>query len=113
MAGTVKLCVPELVGEVVAGEELCGCEAVAVTGGLAAAECVCVCAAAGVGVPVYADVGAAPGAVVVADPLVADTDGTVEGDPLPAHAVRPAPPMATAMITAGTRDILMLKPSDK
>jgi hypothetical protein len=110
MAGTVKFPEPVFVGEV-AVEELVGCEAVAVTGGLVAAECVCVGEAAGVGVPVYADVGAAPGAVVVADPLVTDTDGTVEGfDPLAAHPARPAPPMTTAMITAGTRHILMTQP---
>ena len=112
MAGTVKFPEPVLVGEVVAVEELVGCEAVA--GGLVAAECVCVGEAADVGVPVYADVGAAPGAVVVADPLVTDTDGTVEGfDPLPAHPARPAPLMTTAMITAGTRHILMVQPLRK
>ena len=108
MAGTVKFPEPVFVGEV-AVEELVGCEAVA--GGLVAAECVCVGEAAGVGVPVYADVGAAPGAEIVADPLVTDTDGTVEGfDPLPAHPARPAPPMTTATITAGTRHIPMVQP---
>jgi hypothetical protein len=34
-----------------------------------------------------------------------------ELDPDPAHAVRPAPPIRTAMITTGTRRILMLLPS--
>jgi len=120
MAGTVKLCVPELVfvGEVVACEEVVACgelfgrtEAMAVTEGLAAAECMCVGEVASVGADpgesVSADVGDAPGA---ADEAAADA--TAEGfDPLAAHAVRPAPPMTAAMITAGTRHILMLLPS--
>ena len=68
MAGTVKLCVPEVVfvGEVVAcgvvvgrGEVVGRTEAMAVTEGLAAAECVCVGEVAGVGVD--------PGASVSAD----------------------------------------------
>lgn len=105
--------VPELVcvEEAVGCGEL-GCE-VAVTEG-EAAECVCVCEAAGVGDPgvlASADVGAAAGAVdEAADPLVTPADGMAEGDPLAPHAVRPTPPMTTAMITAGTRHILMLQP---
>jgi hypothetical protein len=42
------------------------------------------------------------------EPPAAATD---ELDPDPAHAVRPAPPIRTAMITTGTRRILMLLPS--
>jgi hypothetical protein len=83
----------------------------AVTEGLAAAECVCVGEVAGVGV----DPGASVSADVGDDPGAADKaadDATAEGfDPLAAHAVRPAPPMTAAMITAGTRHILMLLPS--
>ena len=90
----------------------------AVTEGLAAAECVCVGEVAGVGVDpgasVSADVGDDPGAAdkAAAEPPEAAADATAEGfDPLAAHAVRPAPPMTAAMITAGTRHILMLLPS--
>jgi hypothetical protein len=118
MAGTVKLCVPELalVGELVALGELFGrTEAMAVTEGLAAAECVCVGEVAGVvadpGASESADVGDDAGVPdkAAAEPPEAAADATAEGfDPLAAHAVRPAPPMATAMITAGTRHILML-----
>jgi hypothetical protein len=114
MAGTVKLCVPELVlgEEVVACGELGCVDAVAVTVGPAAAECVCVGVGDDPGVSLSADVGAAPGAVdEAADPLVAATDGAAEGDPLAPHPARPAPPMTTAMITAGIRHILMLQPS--
>jgi hypothetical protein len=122
IAGTVKLCVPELVlvEELVACGELFGCvEAVAVTEGLAAAECACVGESAGVGdvvgVAVSADVGDPPDgpAKAVGDPLVAAAEPAAEGDPLAPHAVRPAPQMTAAMITAGTRRILMLLPSDK
>jgi hypothetical protein len=114
MAGTVKLCVPELVlgEEGVACGELGCVDAVAVTDGLAAAECLCVGVGDDPGVSLSADVGAAPGAVAeAADPLVTAADGTAEGDPLAPHAARPAPPMTTTMITAGTRHILMLQPS--
>src|ERR1700733_7787676 len=109
MAGTVKSCVPEAVfvaeafglGEGVACGELSEC--VAVTEGSAAAECVFV----GVGDGVSAGVGVAAAVAtwLVAGPLVAaDTTGAE----LAPHAVRPAPPMTAAMITAGTRHILML-----
>ena len=116
MLGTVKLCVPELVfvGELVARGELFGCaEAVAVTEGLAAVERTSVGESAGVaddvGVPASADVGDAPG---VAAKAVADA--AAEGfDPLAPHALSPAPQMTAATITAGTRHILMLLPSDK
>ena len=117
MAGTVKFPEPVLVGEVVGCGELFGCaEAVAVTEGSAAAERLCVGEVVGVrddpGVPVSADVGAAPGVLAKADPLVTAPDAAAGGvDPLAAHAVRPAPPMTTAMITAGTRHVLMLLPS--
>jgi hypothetical protein len=114
MLGTVKLFVPELVfvGELVARGELFG-RAEAVAEGLAAVERTCVGESAGVGedvgVPVSADVGDAPGveAKAAADP-------SAEGfDPLAPHALRPAPQMTAATITAGTRHILMLLPSDK
>jgi hypothetical protein len=120
MAGTVKLCVPELalVGELVARGEVVTCgelvgraETVAVTEGLAAAECTCVGEAVGV-----ADVGDDPGVAARAavEPPEAGAEATVEeSDPLAAHAVRPAPPMTAAMITAGTRHILMLLPSSE
>jgi hypothetical protein len=123
MLGTVKSCVPELVlvEELVARGELFGlAEAVAVTEGLAAAECRCVGEADGVGdavgVSVTADVGEPPDGPAKAadDPLAAAADGMVEGfDPLAPHALRPAPQMTAATITAGTRHILMLLPSDK
>jgi hypothetical protein len=120
MLGTVKLCVPELVlvEELVARGELFGLtDAVAVTERLAAADCRCVGEADGVGddvgVLVSADVGAAPDGLA-ADPLVTAAEGSAEGvDPLAPHALRPAPQMTAAMITAGTRHILMLLPSGK
>jgi hypothetical protein len=78
----------------------------------------CVGEVAGVGadpgVSVSADVGDDPGVAdkAAAEPPEAAADATAEGcDPLAAHAVRPAPPMTAAMITAGTRHILMLLPS--
>jgi hypothetical protein len=123
MAGTVKLCVPELVPvlELVFVGELFGrAEAVAVTEGLAAAECTCVGESAGVGDDagglVSADVGDPPDGPAKAadDPLVAGADAVAEGfAPLNPHALRPAPQMTAAMITAGTRHILMLLPSVK
>ena len=131
MAGTVKLPDPELAfvgelvlvgwGDAVACGELVGrAEAVAVTEGSAAAERVCAGDVAGagddVGVLASADVDD-PGVAAKAaaePPPEAAADGTAEGlDPLAAHAVRPAPPMTAAMITAGTRHILMLLPSDE
>jgi hypothetical protein len=120
MAGTVKLCVPELVlgEELVVLGELFGRVAVAVTEGLAAGMCVGESAGVGddAGVAVSADVGDAPGVVAeaAADPLGAAADPAAEGfDPLAPHALRPAPQMTAATITAGTRHILMLLPSDK
>lgn len=117
MLGTVKLCVPELVfvGELVARGELFGrAEAVAVTEVLAAAECSRVGEVDGVGddagVPVSADVGDAPGVEAKAAADVAAAEGS---DPLAPHALRPAPQMTAAMITAGIRHILMLLPSSK
>ena len=119
MLGTVKLCVPELVLD----EELVGCgelvgrtEAVAVVEGLAAVECTRVGELAGVGddagVLVNATVGDPPARAD--DPLGAAAGGTVEEvDPLAPHALKPAPQMTAAMITAGTPRILMLLPSVK
>jgi hypothetical protein len=46
-----------------------------------------------------------------AEPPAAGDDASDELDPLAAHAVRPVPATTTAMITAGTRRILMLLPS--
>ena len=117
MLGTVKLCVPELdlVGELVACGELVGrLEAVAVTEGPAVAECACVGELTGVGddAGVLVIVGVPAKA---ADPLgAAAADAAAEGfDPFAPHALRPAPQMTAAMITAGTRHILMLQPSVK
>jgi hypothetical protein len=86
---------------------------VAVTEGLAARACVGESAAVGddVGVSVSADVGDAPGVEAEA-PLGPAADAAAEGfDPLAPHALRPAPQITAAMITAGTRHILMLLPS--
>jgi hypothetical protein len=127
MAGTVKSCVPEpelVVWELVGCGELVACgelvERVAVTEGTAAGEWRWVAEAAGVGddvgVLVSADVGDSPAvpARAPADPPVAAADAMAEGvDPLVPQALKPAPPMTTAMITAGTPYILMLQPSGK
>jgi hypothetical protein len=113
MAGTVKLFVPELEppepGEVAGYGVLFACEAVAE--GLAAAEFLCV----GVGDDpgALADDGDVPDG---ADEAVGEPPEAVEPAaeglvPLDAHAVSPAPPMTAAMITAGTRRILMPLPS--
>jgi hypothetical protein len=114
MLGTVKSCVPEL-------EELVGCAevvacAVAVTDGLTAAECAIVGEADGVrddaGALVSADVGESAGELAKAadEPVGAATAAAAEGlDELPPHAATPAPAMATAMITAGTRHSFMLQ----
>jgi hypothetical protein len=84
---------------------------VAVTEGSAAAECVLVGEVVGVGD--VAGVGVAAGvAWVVAAALVIVDDAAAAGFAgLAPHAVRPAPPMTAAMITAGTRHILILLPS--
>jgi len=109
----VKVCVPELVleeelvawAEDVARVEFLGfTEAEAVLDDLAASDFTLVGEAAGDDdVPVSADVGDAAGG---SDEAAADT-AAVELDPLAAHAVRPAPPMMTAMIAAGTRHFPM------
>ena len=104
IAGTEKVCVPELV---LAGELVCG-EL------FGRAECRCLGEAVGddLGVLVSADVGVP--ARAAADPLVAGGDVAAEGfGPLVPQAVRPAPPMTAAMITAEIRHILMLLPSDE
>jgi hypothetical protein len=121
MLGTVKSCVPELeelvaCADVVACAEVLAC-AVAVTDGLTAAECAIVGEADGVGddagALVSADVGEFPGGSAKAadEPVGAATaDAAAEGlDELPPHAARPAPAMATAMITAGIRHSFMLQ----
>ena len=123
----MKLFVPELVELVSAGEELapdgevaaCGeffgrVEAKAMAKGSAEASCVYVGVGDDPGVPVCADVGDAPDVVAKADadPPAPAVDAAADGfDPPAEHAVRAAPPMTAAMITAGTRDILMLLPS--
>jgi hypothetical protein len=110
MAGTVKFTVPpELVGLA---------EVVGRAGGVVVADDLvtagCVAAAEVAGFEGGADAGDEPVAVVKAatEPPEADADAVVdEVDPVPSHAVRPAPPMTTAaMITTGTRRILMLSP---
>ena len=118
MLGTVNVCVPELeLEELVARGELVGCaEAVAVAERLGAAECLRVGELAGVGddagVLLNEAVGDPPARAD--DPLGAAAGGTVEEvDPLAPHALKPAPQMTAAMITAGTPRILMLLPSVK
>jgi hypothetical protein len=118
MLGTVNVCVPELeLEELVACGELVGCaEAVAVAERLGAAEWVRVGELDAVGddagVLVNEAVGDPPARAD--DPLGAAAGGTVEEfDPLAPHALKPAPQMTAAMITAGTRRILMLLPSVK
>jgi hypothetical protein len=119
MLGTVNVCVPELeLEELVACGELVGCaEAVAVAERLGAAECVRVGELDGVGddagVLVNEAVGDPPARAD--DPLgAAAADVVAEGvDPLAPHALKPAPQMTAATITAGTRRILMLLPSVK
>jgi hypothetical protein len=110
MAGTVKLCVPELVLE----EELVACaedvarvevadfaEAVAVLDDLA--ECTLVGDAAGDDEGGSVSVGDAAGG---SDEAGAET-AAEELDPLAPHAVRPAPPMMTAIIAAAIRHFPM------
>jgi hypothetical protein len=112
MAGTVKLTVPPELpsGGVLAGgaEALGGGGVVTTAGDVLAAECVADGEVAGVeGGP---DAGDEPAAVAKADPE-AGADPALDGVDPPPHAVRPAPPMtAAAMITTGTRRILMLLP---
>jgi hypothetical protein len=110
MAGTVKLTTPPEAptgGLLVGGAEAVECGGVlTVTGdGVVAA---CVADAEVAGVEAGADAGVEPTAVARADPE-AGVDPAADGvDPLPPHALRPAPPItAAAMITTGTRRILM------
>jgi hypothetical protein len=115
MAGTVKLAVPP---ELPCVGELAGLAAVVERAGdvAVADELVtagCVAAAEVAGVEGGADAGDEPVAVAkaAAEPPEADADAAVdEVDPVPPHAFRPAPPMTAvaAMITTGTRRILML-----
>ena len=119
MLGTVKVCVPELVlEELVARGELVGCaEAVAVAERFGAAECLRVGELDGVG----DDAGVLVNEAVGDPPARADDPlGAAAGDvvveefaPLAPHALKPAPQMTAAMITAGTPRILMLLPSVK
>jgi hypothetical protein len=119
MAGTLKLCVPELPCD----GELVGCEDfVAVAEGLAVAECVAVAEAFGVaecrGLADRDDVGpvGSPDGEGDSDgsdraaaepPEDAEVEATPGLDPVAAQAVRPAPAATMATITAGIRRILM------
>jgi hypothetical protein len=113
MAGTVKFADPpelEWVGEL----DACA-EAVELTGGFGASEGVAGAEVAGVevaGVEAGADAGDDPPLAVdtaAAEPPEAGPDAASDGvDPLPPHAVRPAPPMTAAISTTGTPRILML-----
>jgi hypothetical protein len=113
MAGTVKLIVPP---ELPCAAELAGLAAVVgraggvpVTDDLVTAGCVA--AAEVAGAEGVAEDGDEPVvAEAAAEPPEADADAAVaEVDPVPPHAVRPAPPITTAaLITTGTRRILML-----
>ena len=80
-----------------------------------AAECLRVGELAGVGddagVLLNEAVGDPPARADV--PLGAAAGGVEEVDPLAPHALKPAPQMTAAMITAGTPRILMLLPSVK
>ena len=112
----MKLCVPEAeeldeVDELVACGECFRC--VGLTEGSAVVECLCFREVVGddPGVLVSAEVGDPAGVVATAvgDPFVDAAEGFGAAVP---HAARLAPPTTTAMITAGTRHILMLQPSD-
>jgi hypothetical protein len=110
MAGTVNFTVPPVlpVGGGLAG----GAEAVECTGVLEVmgdvVTAACVAGAEVAGVEGGADAGDEPTAVAIAV-CEAGADAAVDGvDPLPPHALRPAPPItAAATITTGTRRILM------
>jgi hypothetical protein len=97
----------------VGGAEAVECAGVlTVTGDVVTAACVAGAEVAGVeGGP---DAGDEPAAVATAptEPPEAGPDAAVDGvDPVPPHALRPTPPMtAAAMITTGTRRILMPLP---
>jgi hypothetical protein len=112
----VKLTVPPALpdgGGLTGGAEAVECAGVvAVMGTVVAA--LCVAGAEVAGVEGGADAGAELAAVATAptEPPEAGPDAAVVGvDPVPPHALRPAPPMtAAAMITTGTRRILMPLP---
>lgn len=113
MAGTVKLCVPELpwVADFVGVTDFVGVADLAGRADLVAApETLCVAGAEVAGVP--DDPGALEGpdaedALDGADSAVAEPPETAEDaavgefPPIPAHPARPAPATTTAMITAG------------
>jgi hypothetical protein len=105
----VKLTVPPELpvgGVLTGGAEGLGCEGVeAAVGAFVAA---CVAAAEVAAVVGDADAGDEPATVAKAV-CEAGADAAVDAvDPLPPHALRPTPPMtAAAMITTGTRCILM------
>ena len=99
------------------GEPVGLAEVVRRTGGVVVADDLvtagCVAAAEVAGVEDGADAGDERVAVAkaAAEPPEAGADAAVdEVDPVPPHAVRPAPPMTAVMITTGTRRILMLLP---
>jgi hypothetical protein len=109
MAGTVKLCVPELpevadfvgVGECVGVADLVGRADL-----VAAAEALCVARAEVTGVADGPDgedgLDGADNAVAEA-PEAAEDAAVGAFPPIPAHAARPVPATTTAMITARTR----------
>jgi hypothetical protein len=109
----VKLTVPPelpVAGGLTGGAEAVECAGVeAVSGDFVTAGCVA--AAEVAGVEAGADAGAELAAVATAptEPPEAGPDAAVDAvDPDPPHALRPAPPItAAAMITTGTRRILM------
>ena len=116
MAGTVKLTVPpELpcVAELVGLAEVIGrAGGVVAAGDLVAAGCVAAAEVADVEGDADAGDELVAVATAAAEPSEAGPDAAVEAvDPVPPHAVSPAPPMTTAaMITIGIRRILMLSP---
>jgi hypothetical protein len=112
MAGTVKLCVPELPDElfgvaVAFGGSVDVGAAVAVA--LAVAECVWLGEADADDDELAVSVGV--GAADVPGMAVDAGAATDELEVLVPHAARPAPPMMTAIIAAGTRLFLMLQSS--
>jgi hypothetical protein len=120
MAGTVKLCVPEVadfvgVAVLVGRADFVGVAVLVARADLVAmGDALCVAAAEVAGVTEGPEsVGSPDGEdgadKAVAEPPAAADDAAVgELPPSPAHAVRPVPATTTAMITAGTRHIRMV-----
>jgi hypothetical protein len=123
MAGTVKLCVPEAPGvadfvgitDFVGVTDFVGiADLVGRADLVAKGEALRVAAAEVAGVMEGADSVESPDGEDGADkavaepPAAADDAALGEFPPSPAHAVRPLPPITTAMSTAGTRHIRMV-----